>query len=163
MLYRYRLRNNEKNEKLTSRNIDGVVLYKNRWFYTEKPLNVDQYEHLIISDSAESKEAFARKDEERRRKARERKEELTRRELENRTTPGKTPSPQPSQKVNVMPVVEPQSSSVPVYNYSPELVDSLSKEDAFDLGKALLFAEEELRPLDEQSLKDLIKMDLTLD
>jgi|GEM_PF-5964561 len=60
MIFRYKLADNEKNLGTASRSVNGILLFKNRWFYSDKRLFTDSAEArlapLITEESAETRD-----------------------------------------------------------------------------------------------------------
>lgn len=62
MIYRYRLRECKENEGITSHQFDGITIYKNRWLYKDRPLNLQKYTSFIEIEEANSEIDFDEKD-----------------------------------------------------------------------------------------------------
>jgi len=64
MLYRYRLSKDLHNKDVDSRGINGITLWKNRWFVSNSKLEWGAYSTLVEEESANSKEDFLEKEQE---------------------------------------------------------------------------------------------------
>jgi hypothetical protein len=129
MIYRYRLKDCNENSGLSSRQIEGITLYKKRWLYRDKPIVFDSYLNLIDFQKAESEQEF----EEREKVAQQKIIDEKRRVVRER-------------------IREPKKEETKII---PQLKELSLKEQCIEHG----FTEAEIYGLDDKALRKLLKLE----